>query len=402
MTATLKVSLTESTKTLKDGKRATYYVLRWTDSAGKTREKSLGRTRSTGGDMTAREAKELRAEFERAMMTGDRPRDRLESFTLGTFIEWYDEQRKHSDTRLGFRKSFRALKKPTLAKHNMTLRYLREHFGEGQRLDSIDADAIERFLNALTAGELADARDGRQTFTLGIQTVLGHVRNAKAIWQWAKSKKVVHVNPWSDFDGAPLPSKPNYYVSLEDFETLLASSPSNGWRAFYALQRLAGLRRGEALSLVWTGTQTDTAGETHTIGVDLAARRIRLVGNSKTVTRYREVPICPRLAELLAARLDELDGEPAEGESVCGVSSHNLTRRAQAHIRAAGLTPWPKSFQALRSSAENDWKTAGIHEATYAAWAGHSATVSRKHYVSPMASEFDAVTRPETTLKLTG
>ena len=54
---------------------------------------------------------------------------------------------------------------------------------------------------------------------------------------------------------------------------------------------------------------------------------------------------------------------------------------------------WPKFFQAMRSSCENDWKTAGLAEPTYTAWLGHSATVSRQHYVAPTAAEFDRVTR---------
>ncbi len=47
----------------------------------------------------------------------------------------------------------------------------------------------------------------------------------------------------------------------------------------------------------------------------------------------------------------------------------------------------------MRSSCENDWKASGIAEPTYTAWLGHSATVSRQHYVAPTEAEFDRVTK---------
>ena len=46
----------------------------------------------------------------------------------------------------------------------------------------------------------------------------------------------------------------------------------------------------------------------------------------------------------------------------------------------------------MRSSRENEWKEKRVAEATYAAWLGHSPTVSRKHYVAPTETEFAAIT----------
>jgi len=60
-----------------------------------------------------------------------------------------------------------------------------------------------------------------------------------------------------------------------------------------------------------------------------------------------------------------------------------------------GLDPWPKFYQASPSSCENDWKAAGIAEPTYAAWLGHSTSVSRKHYTAPTDAELAEVS--ETT-----
>ena len=79
--------------------------------------------------------------------------------------------------------------------------------------------------------------------------------------------------------------------------------------------------------------------------------------------------------------------------TVAGVTAHNLARATRQHLVRAGLKRWPKFFQAMRSSCENDWKQAGIAEPTYCAWVGHSAKVSREHYVSPTEAEYALVTR---------
>ncbi len=55
------------------------------------------------------------------------------------------------------------------------------------------------------------------------------------------------------------------------------------------------------------------------------------------------------------------------------------------------LEAWPKPFQSMRSSCENDWKQKHVAEATYCVWLGHSPTVSRKHYVAPTEAEFEAI-----------
>ncbi len=62
-------------------------------------------------------------------------------------------------------------------------------------------------------------------------------------------------------------------------------------------------------------------------------------------------------------------------------------------LRLLRFKVWPKMYQSLRASCENDWKQRGIPEATYTAWMGRSAKVSRKHYTRPLDSEFAAVAK---------
>ena len=120
-------------------------------------------------------------------------------------------------------------------------------------------------------------------------------------------------------------------------------------------------------------------------------RRICLVGRNKTKRIYREVPIAPRLYRIL---LRAHEAAQAGQVAVCCVLTNNLTRDAAERMKAAGLKPWSKPYQALRSSCENDWKEKGVAEPTYCCWIGHGAKVSRDHYVSPTENEFVSVSGP--------
>jgi integrase len=97
----------------------------------------------------------------------------------------------------------------------------------------------------------------------------------------------------------------------------------------------------------------------------------------------------PRLERLLA---EAFNAAKSGANSVSGLSGNNLHKRAQAYCKAAGVEKWPKFFQALRSSLENDWKADGIAEPTYTTWLGHTASVSREHYVAPTDADFARVT----------
>lgn len=69
----IKVRLHEAPKTLPSGKRAVYYVLRWVDSKGRTREKSVGRARKAGGSVTRAAAESARASLEDDLRRRARP-----------------------------------------------------------------------------------------------------------------------------------------------------------------------------------------------------------------------------------------------------------------------------------------------------------------------------------------
>ena len=69
-------------------------------------------------------------------------------------------------------------------------------------------------------------------------------------------------------------------------------------------------------------------------------------------------------------------------------TNSNLRTRLNKIIRAAGLTPWPKLFQNLRSSRSTELATE-YPDYVAAAWMGHSTAVANKHYWQVTDADFD-------------
>ena len=57
-------------------------------------------------------------------------------------------------------------------------------------------------------------------------------------------------------------------------------------------------------------------------------------------------------------------------------------------IKRAGLTPWPKLFQNLRASRENELIDQGIRPDVAAVWIGHSVRVQRESYLQVADEHF--------------
>jgi len=80
-----------------------------------------------------------------------------------------------------------------------------------------------------------------------------HVRNAKTIFNHAVRDDLILLNPFGRLKStAAEPDKDWKYVRLEELDKLLDACQNVGWKMLIALCRLAGLRRGGALQLLWS------------------------------------------------------------------------------------------------------------------------------------------------------
>ena len=380
------------------------WVLRYRDG-GKVRSKTIGKTR----DVTKTQAEAARRDLEAAFIKGTKSPGRPDKVTLRRFIDDYPARRRQDGDSKGYLRTAPRLSEASITSHQMSLRYLVEHFGDGRDMNTITLADASTFIDRLAAGQLQAARRTSQQYDLSPQTVRLHIRNLKAIYGWAITFELVKSNPFAKFDGSSRPGDEKHYITLGEFRQMYGAVPRlgwptakvDGWQLFLALLRLAGLRREAARTLPWSGYATDSDGKRHWIGVDWDRHRICVVGNckgSRRSLRYREVPVRPLLFRILRKAYESSPArfqhpQSCRSDSICGVAPHNLTRLGKSIVAKAGLKPWPKLYQAMRSSCENDHKMRGVAEATYSAWLGHSPTVSRRHYTSPTDSEFAAAAR---------
>ena len=133
--------------------------------------------------------------------------------------------------------------------------------------------------------------------------------------------------------------------------------------------------------------------------VDWEGQRIQ-VKASKTEHHvgkgYRFVPIFPELREYLEAALDELleDFDPkAERLSEQPLitryrdTNSNLRTQLKRIIAKAGLQPWPKLFQNLRSTRQTELEAEfPLH--VVCCWLGNSEKVARRHYLQVTDEHF--------------
>ena len=136
-----------------------------------------------------------------------------------------------------------------------------------------------------------------------------------------------------------------YFVSREEAQAVLDACPSAPWRLVFALGRYAGLRTAsEVAALRWQDVNWDkmrfTVHATKTEHHDGAGERT--------------VPIFPELYPYLLAAYEQ--AEP--GAVFCCPQFTNANQMYKKnivkYIRAAGMTPWAKLFQNLRSTRETE------------------------------------------------
>ncbi len=282
--------------------------------------------------------------------------------TLGALLERYVSKRGD-------------VKPATKINWRHTRRNLVEYFGQDKPLRAItegDAEDWRRWL--ITSEKLAD------------NTVNKRCQNAKQFFAYAARHRLVERNVFAVLKGSVRGNpKRMYFVTLEQSQKILDQCPDNQWRLIFALCRFGGLRcPSEVLLLQWD----DVDRENERITVRSPKTEHHAGGE------HRTVPLFVELRPYLQAVYDEAPEGSQFVITRYRRSTVNLRTQLTKIIKRAGLTPWPKLFQNLRSSRQTELaNTYPTH--VVCKWIGNSAPIAQEHYLQVTDAHFaQAVQRP--------
>ena len=252
-------------------------------------------------------------------------------------------------------------------------RNLLKYFGK----DKLLADITEQDAHNFRAWLLAKKPKGEG---LSENTTRKRCSISKQFYTGAIRAKIIKDNP---FVSVPCTTRENnermFFVKPEIAERVLAACPTTEWKLIFALSRYAGLRcPSEVLPLKWSD-------------IDWKDQRIRIFAKkTKRVNGgVRIIPLFKELAPILRAAKAEYS-HTSEFCIPTYQGSTNLSTSLKKFVKKAGLTPWPKIFQNMRSTRETELiKKCGLKAAC--AWIGNSPQVALKHYAQIMDEDFDAV-----------
>jgi len=252
--------------------------------------------------------------------------------------------------------------------------YLTEFFGPDKLLRNIRPGDADEWRLFLIGKRLAD------------NTVRRRCGAAKQFFRAAVRKGLVAANPFADLKAAVQGNpRREYFVSRALAEKVLDACPDAEWRLIFALCRYGGLRcPSEVLTLTWGDIHWDQGRFT--------------VHSPKTEhhpgQESRQVPLFPELAPYLEQVFDA--AEPGTEHVITRYrnTSQNLSTKLRRILRKAGLTPWPKLYQNLRTTRQTEL-TDRLPAHVVCAWLGNSQPVAMKHYLQVTDDHFkQAVQNP--------
>lgn len=255
-------------------------------------------------------------------------------------------------------------------------RWLEKYFGVDRDMESItpgDADSYRIWLR--TTGNQAE------------NTTRRLCSRARQFFRAAYRQRLITENPFGEMKKlavGPSPEERIEFIDRTIAKRVLEACPDDEWRAIFGLLRFGGLRcPSEITPLRWSD-------------IDWLKGEIML-NCIKTKhhdgREFRVIPLFPELRVLLETWRATA---PVESEWVIDrVRSRKTNLRTQLTriIKAAGLTPWPKLIQNLRTSRETELSEEfPIH--VVCAWMGNTPKVAAKHYLQVTREHFDKARAP--------
>lgn len=316
----------------------------------------------------------LRAKLERARLVEPIEPVELEPVeikpTLAAFLE---DHVQHGRTSKGRRAA-----DSTIAKWIGTQRFLVDVFGDQKRVDEVTREDAHQFRVWLDKRRIKQKTAGRKGQPMAENAKRKHIANCKMFFNAAVRRGLIAGNPFeSQVSGTEANRSRDHYITPADTSKLLKAAPDTQWRLMIALWRLAGLRKMEIFELTWGDVLADQG------KIRVRSEKTKHVDGCE----MRYVPIRDVQQYLEDAFTEALEagrkGLPPDTPIVTrfSKSNSNLDKPFKLIIEKAGLIPWPKLFQNLRSSCETQWLKEGARADLVANWIGHSVKVQRQNYV---------------------
>jgi integrase len=273
-----------------------------------------------------------------------KPRETGPNFTVGQWLDKYIKSRP--DVKARTRSNWQTAAKKLKV------------FFKGQLIGDVTVQQAKNFRVYL-----------KSVVGLNENTLRREIGLARQFFKAAIDAELISKNP---FRGQPVAVRANparfYYVTQDKAEKVLEACPDAQWR----LCRWGGLRcPSEVLRLRWQ---------------DVDFEHDRFVVNASKTSHHadggiRTVPMFPELKPLFQDAFDNAQ----DGDVFCITryrdESTNLRTRLTKHIRRAGLEPWSKLFQNLRSTRETElFKMTGGNVKAVCTWIGNSPAVAMEHY----------------------
>ena len=307
----------------------------------------------------------------------EEPKAKEPQVELGAFLDSY------------FAKRGRGKKESTVVVYGHTRRCLLQYFGADKPIVDVTVADAQDWRDWLKAFEFPRVH-GRKGGKLSSNTVRRRCGIARQFFKWAVDSRLIVDNPFKELSDVTVKSNKArvHFVPREDADKILDACPDAEWRLIFALSRFGGLRcPSEHLALTWQD-------------VDWLNGRVTVRSPKTAHHEGKESRVIPLFDEIRAELEDCLvlageqgidPEEPIIRRYRCANS--NLRTQFSRIIKRAGLKPWPKLFQNLRSTRQTELaETLPIH--VVCQWLGNSRAVATEHYLQVTDEHFAAALQP--------
>jgi integrase len=254
------------------------------------------------------------------------------------------------------------IKQGTINNLIVARRHLEKYFGPDRDMATITAGEADLYRIWLGS-------KGKQ----GEMTVRRLCSRARQFFRAALRQELISTNPFGDMEKLAVGASPKsraYLIDSPTAQKVLDACPDSHWRVVFALARYGGLRvPSEVCALKWEHIDWEND-RIHSP----CPKTEHYVGKE-----IRPIPLFPEIRRELEAwrSMAPMDQEfvlrPLVGPKT------NLRTGLINILKRAGIKPWPKLFQNLRSTRATELRDR-FPTHVVAAWLGHTVKVADAHY----------------------